>query len=174
VSQEAVTADLDFARKLIRHNCWEDARVWRLAIAPLSDAQFVQATPFGLGTIQRECWRLMESQSTCLQRIGGRSFDGAPALPDSADRKKMQRQWEAIHAGWSQLASELDAALFFSDCTFADGDRDVTLKVWQLIFDVIYQGSTHRSDIMRMVAEVHEPPAFDLSLMQYLTGVFRQ
>ena len=88
--------------------------------------------------------------------------------------KRCKWQWEAIHAGWSQLASELDAALFFSDCAFADGDRAVTLKVWQLIFDVIYQGSTHRSDIMRMVAEVHEPPAFDLSLMQFLTGVFRQ
>jgi len=174
VSLEAGRANLDFARKLIQHNCWEDARVWRLAIAPLTDAQFNQEVRFGLGSIQRECRHILENEGTCLQRIRGSSPDAAPAMPVSADRAKLQMQWEAIHAGWTQLASELDAALFFSDCApAADGSAD-KLKVWQLIMDVIYQGSTHRSDIMRMVAEVHEPPTFDLSLMQYLTGVFRK
>ena len=86
----------------------------------------------------------------------------------------MLARWRAIHADWSAFVGELDADGFFADCAFTDGDRVVKLKAWQLIFDVIYQGTTHRSDIMRIVAEVHETPQFDLSLMQFLSGVFRQ
>jgi len=86
----------------------------------------------------------------------------------------MRQEWRALHAEWSQLASELDATLLFSDCRCPDDGGAAKVKGWQLIIDVIYQGSTRRSNIMRMVAAVHEPAEFDLSLMQYLTGVFRQ
>ena len=86
----------------------------------------------------------------------------------------MRDQWREIHAAWSNFAEELDTDLLLSECGFAHGEGVVSLKTWQLIFDVVYQGTAHRSDIMRMVAQVHEPPAFDLSLMQFLSGVFRQ
>lgn len=86
----------------------------------------------------------------------------------------MQRQWRAIHAEWAQLMGELDDALFFADCALGEGERGAKLKAWQLIFDVVYQGISHRADIMRIAAEVHEAPQFDLSLMQFLSGVFRK
>ena len=70
--------------------------------------------------------------------------------------------------------AQLDDELFFADCIFPDGDHRASSKTWQLIFDLVYQGTAHRSDIMRMVAEVHEAPQFDLSLMQFLSGVYRQ
>jgi uncharacterized damage-inducible protein DinB len=174
LSNPTDSPNLEFARKLIEHCCWEDERVWELAIVPLSDEQFVQATPFGLGSIQRECLHIMYIESSCLRRIRGDSSVAGPIRRNLEDRAAMHRRWSAIHAAWVQFMSGLDAELFFSDCTFADGDRDVRLKIWQLIFDVIYQSSTHRSDILRMVAEAHEAPEFDLSLMQFLSGVFRQ
>ena len=86
----------------------------------------------------------------------------------------MRAQWREIHSAWHDFINELDADLLVSDCLISNGEGAVTLTAWQLIFDVIYQGTTHRSDILRMVAEVHEPPAFDLSLMQFLSGVFRK
>lgn len=164
--------NVEFARKLIEHFCWEDERVWKLAIVPLSDEQFSREVGFGLGAIQRECAHIMDTERICLARIRGES--PPPALISPIDRREMRDQWREIHAAWSDFTDELDADLLLSDCGFADGEGAATLKVWQLIFDVVYQGTAHRSDIMRMVAEVHEPPAFDLSLMQFLSGVFRQ
>ena len=165
---------LDFARKLMEHCCWEEARVWRLAIAPLTDEQFAREVPFGLGSIQRECARIMQIEANNLWRIRGDASLAILGGGSQLGRAAMYRQWRMIHAGWAQFMGELDEALFFSDCAFAAGERDGALKVWQLIFDVIYRGTTHRAEVMRMVAEVHEPPQFDLSLMQFLSGVFRQ
>ncbi len=164
--------NVEFVRKLIEHCCWEDQRVWKLAIVPLSDEQFTREVGFGLGAIERECAHIMNSERICLAQLRGKST--SPPLVSQNDRRTMRAQWREIHAGWSDYTEELDADLLLSDCIIADGESAVTLKVWQLLFDVVYQGTTHRSDIMRMVAEVHEPPAFDLSLMQFLSGVFRQ
>lgn len=172
VSANPISPDVEFARKLIEHCCWEDERVWKLAIVPLSDEQFTREVGFGLGAIQRECAHIMNSEQTCLARIRGEP--SPPPLISHFDRREMHARWREIHAAWSDFMDELDAELLLSECDFADGDSAVRLKVWQLLFDVVYQGAAHRSDIMRMVAEVHEPPAFDLSLMQFLSGVFRQ
>ncbi len=113
----------------------------------------------------------MNTEQICLARIRG---EPPPPRKSQLDRRELRDQWREIHAAWSDFTEELDADLLLSDCMTADGSGAVTLKVWQLIFNVVYQGTAHRSDIMRMVAEVHEPPAFDLSLMQFLSGVFRQ
>ena len=167
-------SNFDFLRKLIEHNCWEDERVWRLALAPLSDAQFAQATPFGLGSIHRECIHIIETQRICLRSIRGEAPQPAQEAPGFFDRAALFSQWRALHAGWSELVSKLDAALLSSDCQYPLAGGSGKLKAWRLIVDVVYQGSSHRSNIMRMVAAVHQPPEFDLSLMQYLTGVFRE
>ena len=172
MSANPIVQNVDFARKLIDHCCWEDERVWKLAIAPLSDAQFTRAVELGLGSIQCECAHIMNIERMRLARIRGES--PSPAHYRRLDRESMRAQWREIHAAWSDFTNELDAELLVTDCVIAAGESAVTLRAWQLIFDVIYQGATHRSDIMRMVAEVHEPPAFDLSLMQFLSGVFRQ
>jgi len=167
-------ANLDFARKLIQHCCWEDARVWKLAIVPLSDEQFSREVGFGLGSIRRECAYIMETERTNLRRI---LDDAAPehlSGESATDRAAMHRQWRAIHAEWAQLMGELDGEQFFADRALGEGERGAKLKVWQLVFDVVYQGTSHRSDILRMAAEVNEAPQFDLSLMQFLSGVFRK
>ena len=172
MSANPIVPDVNFARKLIEHFCWEDERVWKLAIVPLSAEQFTREVGFGLGAIQRERAHIMNTEQICLARIRGES--SPPPLISQIDHRAMRAQWREIHAAWSDFTDELDADLLLSDCMFADGADSVTLKAWQLIFDVVYQGSAHRSDIMRMVAEVHKPPAFDLSLKQFLSGVFRQ
>ena len=174
MTQSTGESNLDFARKLIEHFCWEDARVWRLAIAPLTDEQFSRQVSFGMGSIRRECIHIMETERAHLRRIRGGSIPENLKGGIPRDRVAMFNQWRAIHAGWSQLAGELDADLFFSDCAVGEDERGAKLKVWQLIFDVVYQGTSHRADIMRMVAEVAEAPQFDLSLMQFLSGVFRR
>lgn len=112
----------------------------------------------------------MESEWTNLRRLCGEPL---PVGELPLNREAMFSQWRAIHADWAAYMGRLEADLFFADCAFNDGDRAVKLKTWQLIFDVIYQGTSHRSDIMRIAAEVHETPQFDLSLMQFLSGVFR-
>ncbi len=172
MSANPIAPNVDFARKLIEHFCWEDERVWKLAIVPLSDEQFTREVGFGLGAIERECAHIMNTERICLARL--RSERLPPPLISQNDRRAMRDQWREIHAAWSDFTEELDADLLLSDCGFTDGERAVALKAWQLIFDVVYQGTAHRSDIMRIAAEVHEPPAFDLSLMQFLSGVFRQ
>jgi uncharacterized damage-inducible protein DinB len=164
--------DAEFARKLIIHCCWEDERVWQLAIAPLSDAQFTRAVEFGLGSIQSECVYIMNIERQCLMRLRGKPQ--SPALDHGFDRELMREHWREIHHAWHGMMDELDAELLMSDCVIAGDNSGATLKAWQLLFDLVYQGTTHRADIMRMVAEVHEPPAFDLSLMQFLSGVYRQ
>lgn len=168
------SANLEFARKLIEHCCWEDARVWQQAIAPLTDAQFTREVSFGLGSIQRECAHIMAAERTTLQRIRGDAAAERHSGEWTLDRAALWARWRAIHSDWARFMGELDDERFFSDCAFDAGDRELKLKVWQLIFDVIYQGTAHRADIMRMVAEVDEAPQFDLSLMQFLSGVFRQ
>ena len=109
-----------------------------------------------------------------LRRILGAASPEHLSGASATDRDAMRRQWRAIHAEWAQLISELDDEQFFADRVLGEGERGAKLKVWQLIFDVVYQGTSHRSDIMRMAAEVHEAPQFDLSLMQFLSGVFRK
>ena len=166
-------ANLDFARKLLQHSFWEDQRVWDLAIAPLTDAQFTQELAFGLGSIQRECLHIMEAQSLCLRRVLGAS--NPPAVSEEGrQRAALHDQWRAIHRAWAPVIDELDADTVFSDRVIDDGEGIVRLKVWQLIFDLVYLGTARRAEIMRMVAEVDAPPEFDLSLMQFLTGVYRQ
>ena len=164
------SVNLEFAHKLIQHCCWEDARVWKQAIVPLSDEQFSREVGFGLGSIRRECAHIMETEWTNLQCVLGVASPERLSGESLHERRAMQRQWQAIHAEWAQLMSVLDAEQFFADRALGGAK----LTVWQLIYDVVYQGTAHRSDIMRMVAEVQEAPQFDLSLMQFLSGVFRQ
>lgn len=172
MSRSTGACNLEFLRKLIEHKCWEDERVWQRAIAPLTDAQFVQAVPFGAGSIQRECWCLIETERKCLRSVRADAPEPAPEIPGAPDRALTRGQWRALRGEWRRLADELDAALLFSDCQIPAEGGEAVLQAWQLIINVIYQGSTHRSNIMRMVAAVQEPAEFDLSLMQYLTGVF--
>ncbi len=167
-------ANLDFPRRLIEHCCWEDARVWRLVIAPLTDAQFEREVGFGLGSIRRECAQIMDIEWTILQRIRGNAAAAPGSGESELDRAGLRQQWRAIHAGWAGFLGELDEERFFSDCVIDAESRQHKLKVWQLICELIYQGTAHRANIMRLAAEVHEAPQFDLSLMQYLSGVFRQ
>ena len=169
MSANPVASNVEFARKLIEHCCWEDERVWTLAIVPLTDEQFTREVGFGLGTIQRECAHIMDTERICLARIRGEA--SPPPSKSLLGRRALFAQWREVHTAWHDLIAELDADRLLSDCAFADG---AGLKVWQLLFDVVYQGTAHRSDIMRMVAEVHEATVFDLSLMQFLSGVFRQ
>ena len=89
VNSPSNSQDIDFARKLIEHCVWEDQRVWRLAIAPLSDAQFNRRVPFGSGSIQRECWRIIEAESTCLRRIGIASSAAGDDGRNALDRTTM-------------------------------------------------------------------------------------
>ena len=174
MSQTASSANLEFARQLLEHSFWEDERVWRLAIAPLSDEQFTREVGFGMGSMQRLCLRLMEAQSLCLRRIVGDSHLHAPSGETRHDRTAIWTRWRAIHEDWAACLSEPDDDRFFRDCALNDGPGGVTLKAWQLMLDLVYHGAAQRADMMRVAAEVHEPPDFDLSLMQYLTGVFRQ
>ena len=116
----------------------------------------------------------METEWTILRRILGAASPEHLNGESLTDRAAMHRQWRAIHAEWARLMGELDEELFFADRALGEGEQGVKLNVWQLIFDVVYQGTSHRADIMRMAAEVNEAPQFDLSLMQFLSGVFRK
>ena len=109
-----------------------------------------------------------------LRRILGAASPERVSGTSAADRAAMQRQWRAIHAEWAQLMGEMNDEQFFAERAFGEAERGANLKVWQLIFDVVYQGTSHRSDIIRMAAEVNEAPQFDLSLMQFLSGVYRK
>lgn len=124
------TPKLDFARKLIEHCCWEDERVWKLAVDPLTDEQFVREVEFGLGSIQRECAHVLETEWTNLRRLRGEPAPEALIQDFALDRTAMRARWLAIHADWTAYMGELDADLFFADCAFHDGDRDVKLKAW--------------------------------------------
>ncbi len=174
MNPESSHFDIDFARKLIAFNFWENRRVWDTTITPLNDAQFTRKIGFSQGSIRRECIHIIDTERISLQCVtGALSAEGLRAEA-FADRNAIEERWIALRQGWHHFADRLDADVFFSDCFLESNGVQNKIKTWKLIFHVIYHGTAHRAEIMRMVAEVHQPAQFDLSLMQYLTGVFRK
>lgn len=171
---ESGAFNVDFARKLIRFNVWENQRVWDLAIAPLTEEQFLREVKFLGGSVQSECQRIIDTESVYLQRILGASPVIGEPVEDRADRAAIAASWLSLRRAWSKFADELDGDQFFSRCEFeTDGGRR-EMQVWQLVFHVLYQGTSRRSQILRLVAEVNQPAEFDLSLLQHLTGLLRE
>lgn len=168
--------NVDFARKLIGYHCWENQRVWDLAIVSLSDAQFTREVQFLRCSVQSECQRLLETDAACLGcLLGGGDSLGAgsanTAVP--SERTAIAASWQASRRAWTQFAAELDADSLFSTCACDIAGMPRKLPAWQLICHVIYHGTARRSQILRLVAELDQPVAFDLSLLQNLTGLLR-
>ncbi len=173
LNTESGAFNVDFARKLIQFNVWENQRVWDLAIAPLTEEQFLREVAFLRGSVQSECQRIIDTESVYLQRILGTSPINGESVEDRVDRAAIAAQWSSLRRSWTEFAEELDGGLFVSTCEVeTDGGRQ-TMEVWQLIFHVLYQGTSRRSRILRLVAEVNQPAEFDLSLLQHLTGLLR-
>jgi len=166
--------DVSFAKQLIEFNFWENRRVWENAIMPLTDAQFTTDTGYSWGTIQRECVHVMNGELGWLQRAN--SIQNAEQLKfeDFVERKKIRQQWDRIEEMWETYTTRLDDTLLFTNCTFLFRGKQIEVETWQVIFHVINHGTIHRTEILRMVAEVDKSVDFDLSMMQFLTGVFRQ
>lgn len=171
---ESGAFNVDFARKLIRFHFWENQRVWDLAIAPLTEDQFLREVKFLRGSVQSECQGLINTESVYLQRILGASPVTGASLEDITDRAVIAARWLSLRRAWAEFAQELDGELFFSRCEFESDGRRHTMAAWQLIFHVLYQGTARRSQILRLVAELNQPAAFDLSLLQHLTGLLRE
>ncbi|MCY4021489.1 MAG: hypothetical protein OXG39_18950 [Chloroflexi bacterium] len=170
---ESSALNVDFARKLIRFNSWENQRVWDLAIVPLTDDQFLREVAFMRSTVASVCHRIIDTESVCLQRILAVSSVPGERLEDTADRAAMAARWISLRQAWNEFAAHLDGEMLFSKREFeTEGDRR-EMHVWQLVFDVIYQGTSRRSQVLRLVAEVNQPAEFDLSLLQHLTGLLR-
>ncbi len=165
--------NVDFAKELIGFNFWENQRVWDEAISPLTDSQFTMDTGYSWGTIQRECIHIMDGEWGWLQRIRSTAQPESLAFENFPDRQSVRQQWDTIQQAWAQFAAELTAHQFFSDSEFEFRGKQIRMPTWKLIFHVVNHGTTHRSEILRMVADVHKPVDFDLSMMQFLTGVFR-
>lgn len=167
--------NVDFARKLIGYHCWENQRVWDLAIVSLSDAQFRREVQFLRCSVQSECQRLLETDSASLGCLlgGGSLGAGSANTAGPSERTAIAASWQASRRAWTQFAAELDAGGLFSTCACDIAGAPRKLRAWQLICHVIYHGTVRRSQILRLVAELDQPVAFDLSLLQNLTGLLR-
>lgn len=170
---ESGAINVDFVRELIGFNFWENQRVWDLAIAPLTEEQFLREVKFLRASVHSETQRLIETESVYLQRIHGASQVTGAWVEDSTDRAAIAARWASVRGAWAGFAQELDGDKFYSICEFeaAGGARE--MQVWQLVFHVLYHGTARRSRILRLVAEVSQPIEFDLSLLQHLTGLLR-
>ncbi len=170
---ESGAFNIDFARKLIRFNFWENQRVWDLAIAPLTEDQFLREVKFLRGSVQSECQRILDTESVCLQRILGAAPFAGESVEDTADRAAIAARWMSLRRAWTAFADEFDGELFFSRREVESDQGRCEMQVWQLVFDVLYHSTSRRSQILRLVAEVSQPAEFDLSLLQHLTGLLR-
>lgn len=166
--------NVDFTRQLITFNFWENQRVWDLAIEPLTDDQFTQEVSSLKGSIRRECLEIINTEWVCLERIQGFAIGEIGSIESLADRKEIAAGWTLVRQAWTEFADALNEDQFFSQCEFElDGVRH-KIDVWKVIFHVLYHGTSRRSGILRLVAEVHQPVDFDLSLLQHLTGLLRE
>ena len=163
--------DLSFARQLIQHAVWENRRLWQLAIQPLDTAQFCQVVAAADVSIRDECLRQMRQDRVLLLALG-QPID-SPAPSGESDRSEIWRAWEAIGEAWRRVAENLEALAWYADCEATIDGEAVALKTWQIVMHFIYSGTACRARILRLVADAHQAPQFDLSLMQYITGVFR-
>ena len=164
--------DLTFAHKLIQHSVWETGRVWRLALAPLDDAEFNRVVPARGLSIRGECLLQMREDRNLLLALDA-SLD-APAISADIDRAALWQNWEAIGKSWLRIADCLDDDAWRTDREIeVDGVLE-TLQTWQIVLHFIYSGTACRTRILRLVADLRQAVDFDLSLMQYLTGVYRR
>lgn len=166
--------NVDFASQLMTFNYWENRRVWDHAIIPLTAAQFMQDTGYSWGTVQRECVHIMDGEWGWLQRIRRVAQPEKLGFDDLIDRQTIRNKWDAIQGEWDVFMQALTPEIFFKSCTFQFRGKPIDMPTGNVIFHVVNHGTTHRSEILRMVADVHQPADFDLSMMQYMTGAFRE
>ena len=164
---------VDFANKLMEFNFWESRRVWDVVITPLTDEQFTQDTGYSWGSIQRECIHIMNGEWGWLQRARGIAQSDRLAFEDFVERQAVRQKWDDIQQAWESFMAELTTETFFQPCRFDFRGQQAVIPTWNIIFHVVNHGTIHRAEILRMVADVNEPADIDLSLMQYVTGAFR-
>ncbi len=164
--------DVAFIKTLFEFNFWENRRVWDLAIMPLTEAQFTQDTGYSWGTLQRECVHVMDGECNWLKRAQSQQPQSLE-FADYPTRERCRARWDTIEQDWQVFLTTLDESTFFGPARFQFRGKEATRPRWQILFHVLNHGTLHRAEMLKMVAEISGPVDFDLSMMQYLTGVFR-
>ena len=164
--------DVAFIKTLFEFNFWENRRVWDLAIMPLTEAQFTQDTGYSWGTLQRECVHVMDGEQGWLRRAQSQPPQ-ALDFDTYVTRDQCRIKWDAIEQDWNDFLATCNEDTFFDTARFMFRGKEEVRPCWQILFHVLNHGTLHRAEMLKMVAEISEPVDFDLSMMQYLTGVFR-
>jgi uncharacterized damage-inducible protein DinB len=128
----------------------ENRITWDRYVMQLTDAQFVQAAPYSLGSVCNHIVHLAWVDDTWFSGLRGAPLP-EPLDPTAfTDRASLRAYWDRIEAEMrAYLAHLQDDALFEKPL---EGE-DEHLIVWQVLLHVVNHGTDHRAQILRMISD---------------------
>ena len=128
----------------------ENRITWDRYVMQLTDAQFVQSTPYSLGSVRNHIAHLMWVDDTWFSGLRGAPLP-EPLDPTAfTDRASLRAYWDRIEAEMRAYLADLrDDALFEKPLQ----GEDENLIVWQVLLHVVNHGTDHRAQILRVISD---------------------
>lgn len=129
----------------------ENRRLWEQSIAPLSDAQFAQESPYSHGSVRDQFLHLVQVDEVWFSDLRGTALTTVDDPAALTDRDEIGAYLTAVEEGVrGYLATLRDEML--TTKPLEGEDRD--LRLWQVLLHVVNHGTDHRAQILRLLNDL--------------------
>lgn len=142
---------VDILRHFFDYHFSENRSLWDQHIMVLSQAQFVQDTPYSVGSVRNQLVHLMSVDDVWFSGLRGGDFPGDLDPADFADRGVLRTHWDGVEARMREYLKDLRDDMLFDKPL--DGE-DENLAVWQVLLHVVNHGTDHRAQVLRMLHDL--------------------
>jgi len=137
-------------RQYFNYHFAENKLLWERGVMALTDEQFVQEIPYGLGSIRNHVVHLINVDFSWFHDLIGEEPPDWRKPEEMNDRAEIRAWWDEVIA--FQKAN-LDALTDEKALSHPMQGEDAMLAVWQVLLHVANHGTDHRAQMLRILNE---------------------
>jgi uncharacterized damage-inducible protein DinB len=142
----------DAFRELFNYHFSTNRKIWTQCVLPLTQEQFLQETPYSVGSVRNQLVHMMDIDNIWFQDIRGETFSGYVDSAQYNDRTHLRAEWDRVEA---RMQSDLDVLQdqdLFRTITIEDlNGGHSTFRMWQGLIHVINHGTDHRAQLLQLL-----------------------
>ncbi len=142
----------DAFRQLYDYHITENRKTWNYYIVDLSQEQFMQPSPYSLGSIRNHVSHLIGVDDGWFSGLKGRTSPENPIPEDIEDRDTLRQYWDKVEQSMREYLDALTDDMLFKKPFMYDEDKDII--AWQALIHVVNHGADHRAQILRLLGDL--------------------
>jgi uncharacterized damage-inducible protein DinB len=142
---------LTMIRHFYEYHFAENRSLWDTYIVPLPQEQFLQSSPYSLGSVRHHLVHMMSVDQTWFCGLRGLEIPDPLDPNNFEDRQALRTHWDSIEKMMRDyLAALSESALYEKPLDGEDGD----LVLCQVLLHVVNHGTDHRAQALRLLNDL--------------------